>query len=265
MKGEWAARSRRTTKARPANRVATGTPAAPTDRWTVNASSAASKAALNGLPARISGAGATPGRRGRGCENTLAAMPHRALGEGVAPATAPVAGAPPRTRRRCRQDVAVPADKQESRCESPEGRSVNRPRSSFSHCSAAWWGGRGLVGTRSGPTIRRPADPASAGGDPSPLRRLPRPGFGGPGPRKLHRGHPRRPGPCLRDRWQGSFGGPLPGEGTVDAFIKLYESGDLVAEGGVRFCHAARRFRISEDARNYLDEYLWLVLPEEGN
>ena len=31
---------------------------------------------------------------------------------GVAPATVPVAGAPPRTRRRCRQDVAAPADKQ---------------------------------------------------------------------------------------------------------------------------------------------------------
>ena len=39
-------------------------------------------AALNGLPARIVGAGATPGRRGRGCENTLAAMPHQALGAG---------------------------------------------------------------------------------------------------------------------------------------------------------------------------------------
>ena len=40
------------------------------------------EAALNGLPARIVGAGATPGRRGRACESTLAAMPHQALGAG---------------------------------------------------------------------------------------------------------------------------------------------------------------------------------------
>ena len=38
--------------------------------------------ALYRLPARIAGSGATPGRQGRGCENTLGAMPHQALGEG---------------------------------------------------------------------------------------------------------------------------------------------------------------------------------------
>ena len=40
------------------------------------------EAALNGLPARIAGAGATPGRRAASCENTLAAMPHQALWAG---------------------------------------------------------------------------------------------------------------------------------------------------------------------------------------
>ena len=40
------------------------------------------EAALNSLPARIVGAGATPGRRAASCENTLAAMPHQALWAG---------------------------------------------------------------------------------------------------------------------------------------------------------------------------------------
>ena len=40
------------------------------------------EAVLNGLPARIFDAGATPGRRAANCENKLAAMPHQALGAG---------------------------------------------------------------------------------------------------------------------------------------------------------------------------------------
>ena len=78
-KDEWAARPRWTTKAGPANRVAAGTPAAPTDGWTAKRLLRRFAAALNSLPARIVGAGATPGRRAASCENTLAAMPHQAL------------------------------------------------------------------------------------------------------------------------------------------------------------------------------------------
>ena len=103
------------------------------------------EAALNGLPARIVGAGATPGRRGRGCENTLASMPHQALGAGGRSRHG--------TRRRCAtahpaavpQDVGSPPYKRERRCESSAGRSVNRPPSSFSHRGAACWGARGLL------------------------------------------------------------------------------------------------------------------------
>ena len=40
------------------------------------------EATLNGLPARIADAGATPGRRPASCENTLGAMPHQALWAG---------------------------------------------------------------------------------------------------------------------------------------------------------------------------------------
>ncbi len=83
------------------------------------------------LPARDCWPGATPGRQGRGCEYTLAAMPHQALGAGgrsrhgtcrrcarVLPAAVP-------------QEFSAPADKQEGRCESREGRIVNRPPTSF--------------------------------------------------------------------------------------------------------------------------------------
>ena len=67
------------------------------------------------LPAWDCWAGATPGRQGRGCENTLDPMPHQALGAGGRSSHG--------TFRRCAtahpaavpQDVLAPADKQEGR------------------------------------------------------------------------------------------------------------------------------------------------------
>ena len=167
------------------------------------------------FPQGIIGSGATPGRQGRGCENTLGAMPHQALGAGgrsrhgpsrscatayraagpqdaVAPADGreprahgrsvevrigpprrlriPVRsqvarrpsvsvsvlrrGARPAARRPRRidrlppvhgaaKDAAKAADGWRPPCESPEGRSVNRPLASFSHSSTAVSGSAG--------------------------------------------------------------------------------------------------------------------------
>ncbi len=54
----------------------------PSAKWSANGSSAASKRRAIRLPAGKICSGATPGRQGRGCENTLGPTPYRALGEG---------------------------------------------------------------------------------------------------------------------------------------------------------------------------------------
>ena len=70
-----------TAKAPPANRVVTVTPAAPTDGWTANACSAASKRRSTPFPEGSLVRERPVEARGRGCENTLGPTPHRALGE----------------------------------------------------------------------------------------------------------------------------------------------------------------------------------------
>ncbi len=100
-----------------------------------------------------------PRRRWRGCENTLAATPHRAFGEGGCSRHGPSQlvrhGRPPVTQP---QDVAAQQDKQNGRCESRTGQSVNRPPSSFSHRSAAQHAARvmPLLGAGSGRSFLRP-------------------------------------------------------------------------------------------------------------
>ena len=81
--------------------------------------------------------GATPGRRGRVCENTLGPVPHQALRAGG------------RSRHgRCRQcgtdrlvsvmqDVAASADTRRWRCASPKGRSAHRTPVSFAQSGTA--------------------------------------------------------------------------------------------------------------------------------
>lgn len=91
------------------------------------------EAALNGLPARIVGAGATPGRRAASCENTLAAMPHQALWAGGRSRHGPSGPCATTDRATGLQDVAAPRDRQERRCASPVDQSVNRPLTSFAH------------------------------------------------------------------------------------------------------------------------------------
>ncbi len=105
--------------------------------------------ALKRLPARIAGSGATPGRQGRGCENTLGAMPHQALGEGGRSRhgrCAPFGNgrAWPRGRRtsRARRITRPPP------CESPNRKTVKRPPASFSRSSAAQVGALGHRPTR---------------------------------------------------------------------------------------------------------------------
>ena len=75
--------------------------------------------------------------KGRACENTLGAMPHRALGEGGRYRHAPARSCATGNRAAGPQDVAVPLDRQDGRCASPEGQDVNRPPLSFSHSSPA--------------------------------------------------------------------------------------------------------------------------------
>ena len=78
-----------------------------------------------------------PRRRWRGCENTLAATPHRAFGEGGCSRHGPSRWCATGDPTAQPQDVDGPEDKQEARCESPDGQTVNRPPASFSHRSAA--------------------------------------------------------------------------------------------------------------------------------
>ena len=103
------------------------TPAAPTDRWTANACSAASTRRWTPFQEGSLVRERPVEAGGRGCENTLGPTPHRALGEAGRSrhgtcrrcATAHPAAVP--------QDVDSPPDKRERRCESSAGPKCESP------------------------------------------------------------------------------------------------------------------------------------------
>jgi len=109
------------------------------------------EAALNGLPARIVGAGATPGRRGRVVKTHSPLCRTKPSGRGVAPAAAIAARSAPDDRSASPQDVATAPVARSLPCESAERRIVNRPPASFSHSGAAQEGAPGpLLSPRRG-------------------------------------------------------------------------------------------------------------------
>ena len=127
-----------------------------------------------------------------------APRPHQALGLG--------GRSRPGASRRCAtgdraaypQDDDAPADRRKVGCASPEARSAHRHPASFARSSTAVSGSAGASANGLRPASRRPKDPVSGRGGPPPIRRPPRPGFGGSGLQAARCGHPRRPGPRLR-------------------------------------------------------------------
>ena len=111
--------------------------------------------ALNRLPAGIPGSGATPGMRGEGVQARSPLCRTEPSARGVAPATARAARPATGGRAARPQDATAQADGRKVRCESPRGRIVNRPPSSFSRSRTATSGSaRASAGSRQ-PSHRR--------------------------------------------------------------------------------------------------------------
>ena len=89
------------------------------------------------LPGGIHGSGATPGGGGGRVKTRTAPRPYQALGPGGRSRHGPNRSCATAYRAAGPQDVAAPQDKQVGRCASPEGNTVKRPLTSFSHSNAA--------------------------------------------------------------------------------------------------------------------------------